>query len=268
VRHIQQDDAHIFLKEDQIESEMAEILEMIQEFYGVFGFSYRLRLSLRPKDFLGDAADWDIAEAILKRVLDEKLGVGLYEIALGEGAFYGPKIDILMKDLHNREWQMGSIQLDFQLPRRFECRYQDADGKLKCPVVIHRAIYGSFERFIGIMLEHFKGALPFWLAPIQARFMPISERHHLHCLEEMKALKKVGLRVDIDARSESIGNRIRQAQSLKIPFLFVIGDREMNERSYSVRDRHAKQQSGLARERVISYLAHLRESKSLYDGWE
>jgi threonyl-tRNA synthetase len=217
VRKFQQDDAHIFVTEEQIEEEFARILEIAQLFYGIFGLRYTLRLGTRPDDFMGDPETWDKAEAALQRILDEHAGPGNYLIGEGEGAFYGPKIDILMEDALGRQWQTGTIQLDFQLPRRFGCTYTDRDGTEKTPVVIHRVIYGSLERFIGILIEHFAGAFPVWLAPVQAVVIPIADRHLPYAFRVRERLREAGLRVEVDDSIRKVNHLINEINR-KWPF--------------------------------------------------
>lgn len=223
-RSFSQDDAHIFVAESQIEEEIENIFEIVGKFYKVFDLDYSFRLGTRPEKFMGDKKTWDEAEKVLKRILENS---GKKFIVLeGDGAFYGPKIDILMKDSLGREWQMGTIQLDFQLPRNFKLTYNDRDGKEKTPVTIHRVIYGSLERFIGILTEHYAGAFPAWIAPVQAIVLPISEKQMDYAKEVVQKLKDEDVRVELDERNESIGKKIRDAEVQKIPFMLVVGDRE------------------------------------------
>jgi threonyl-tRNA synthetase len=234
-RRFQQDDAHIFISEEQIASEYSEVLGIADDFYSIFELKYRLRLGTRPEKFLGEQEVWDRAEAALKQIL-EKSGKE-YFILDGDGAFYGPKIDILMKDALGREWQTGTIQLDFQLPHRFKLKYIDRSGKQKTPVVIHRVIYGSFERFIGILLEHYAGAFPVWLSPIQARIIPIAERHTSYAENLRKKLIEAGVRVEVDSRTETMQAKIRDAQLQKIPYMLIVGDKEQVQNKVAVRSR-------------------------------
>lgn len=263
VRKFQQDDAHIFVTEDQIEEEFARILEIAQLFYGIFGLRYTLRLGTRPVDFMGDPETWDKAEAALQRILDRHAGPGNYLIGEGEGAFYGPKIDILMEDALGRQWQTGTIQLDFQLPRRFGCTYTDRDGTEKTPVVIHRVIYGSLERFIGILIEHFAGAFPVWLAPVQATIIPIADRHLPYAYRVHDRLRDAGLRVEVDDGDERMQAKIRSAQLQKIPYMLVVGDREVNEESLAVRLRTNENIGSMSIERFITMVQRLVAEKSL-----
>jgi len=263
VRKFQQDDAHIFVTEDQIEEEFARILEIAQLFYGIFSLRYTLRLGTRPADFMGDPETWDRAEAALQRILDRHAGPGNYLIGEGEGAFYGPKIDILMEDALGRQWQTGTIQLDFQLPRRFGCTYTDRDGTEKTPVVIHRVIYGSLERFIGILIEHFAGAFPVWLAPVQATIIPIADRHLPYAYRVRDRLRDAGLRVEVDDGDERMQAKIRSAQLQKIPYMLVVGDREVNEESLAVRLRTNENIGSMSIERFITMVQRLVAEKSL-----
>jgi threonyl-tRNA synthetase len=233
-----QDDSHNYVTEDQIGSEIKDIVEIASKMYKVFGLDYQLTLSTRPDDFMGEIETWDKAEADLKKVLNEICGEGNYRINEGDGAFYGPKIDIKMKDCLGREWQMGTVQLDFQLPQRFELYYIDKEGNKKTPIMIHRAIFGSFERFIGIITEHFAGAFPTWLAPVQIKILPLSqEKHGEYAKELMNKLVDAGLRVELDERNEKIGYKIREAQLEKIPYMLIIGDKEVEANAVGVRSR-------------------------------
>ncbi|KKW09449.1 MAG: Threonine-tRNA ligase [Candidatus Kaiserbacteria bacterium GW2011_GWA2_49_19] len=225
VRSFQQDDSHNFISEDMIASEYEHIFAVCKEFYGIFNMTYSFRLGTRPKQFLGEAATWDRAEATLRKILKES-GI-THTVAEGDGAFYGPKVDILMKDSLGREWQMGTIQLDFQQPIRFELFYTDKDGSRKTPVVIHRVIYGSLERFIGILIEHTAGAFPLWLAPVQVKVIPIEEKHFEAARAAGKALNAAGLRVDLDLSDESFGKKVRHAKQMKMPYFLIIGDKDI-----------------------------------------
>ncbi|HEV8340082.1 MAG TPA: threonine--tRNA ligase [bacterium] len=250
VREFSQDDAHIFVAEEQIGPEYQEILEMTERFYSVFGIGYRLRLSTRPQVFLGDPVVWDRAEAELQRIL-EASGKP-YFLAPGEGAFYGPKIDILMSDSLGREWQTGTVQLDFQMPLRFRLSYSDKDGREKTPAVIHRVIYGSLERFIGILIEHYAGALPLWLSPEQARVLSITDRHAAYAQQVAARLKEAGVRAEVDAGSERISHKIRDAQLMKIPYMLVVGEREAESGRVAVRSREGGDLGGMALEDFLA----------------
>lgn len=238
VRMFRQDDSHNYITDEQIGSEIKDIVEIIKYLYSIFGLEYKLTLSTRPEsDYLGDIETWDKAELALKEVLDELCGEGQYQINEGDGAFYGPKIDIKMKDCLGREWQMGTIQLDFQLPQRFNLSYIDKEGNKKAPIMIHRALFGSFERFIGIITEHYAGAFPTWLAPVQVRILPISVHHHEYAKEINKKFLAAGLKVELDLREEKIGYKIREAQLQKIPYMIILGDKEKEANAVGVRSR-------------------------------
>lgn len=233
VRQFCQDDAHIFVTEDQVEDEISLLLEMVDETYGLFDMDYEIELSTRPDDFMGDPSLWDEAESALKSALEAN-GRD-YQIHEGDGAFYGPKIDFQVRDSLGRSWQCATIQLDFQLPRRFELGYTDADNTEKTPIVIHRALAGSLERFIGILVEHLAGVFPTWLAPTQVKIMTITDEQDDYAWDVAKTLKAAGIRVEVDDRSEKIGFKIREAETQKIPYMLVIGGREAEEGTVAVR---------------------------------
>lgn len=237
VRMFRQDDSHNFITEDQIGSEIKDIIEIAKYLYGLFGLEFELTLSTRPDDYMGEIELWNKAEANLKEVLDELCGKDNYRINEGDGAFYGPKIDIKMKDCIGREWQMGTVQVDFQLPLRFNLSYIDKEGEKKTPILIHRALFGSFERFIGILTEHYAGAYPTWLAPVQVRVLPIAEAHHAYAKEVKEELEKQGVRVELDDRNEKIGYKIREAQLQKVPYMLILGEKELEAKSVGVRSR-------------------------------
>jgi threonyl-tRNA synthetase len=237
VRSFRQDDSHNFITEDQIEDEYSRIFDIAEKFYGIFKIEYELRLGTRPENFLGDIETWNRAEASLKKILDKKMGKGKYLILEGDGAFYGPKVDILMKDALGREWQTGTVQLDFQQPKRFNLAYIDQDGKKKTPVVVHRVIYGSIERFIGILIEHTAGALPLWLSPVQAVILPISEKFAKYAQELSSKMSEAGIRVEVNMQNESIGKKIREGEILKIPYLVIVGEKEAKSDTVALRKR-------------------------------
>jgi len=237
VREFSQDDAHIFVSEEQIRDEYRNILEITERFYSIFGIRYRLRLSTRPEKFMGDPAVWDTAEAALREILEA--GGRPFVLAPGEGAFYGPKIDILMEDSLGREWQTGTIQLDFQMPRRFALRYSAPDGTERTPVVIHRVIYGSLERFIGILVEHYAGAFPVWIAPEQVRVLPIADRHVDYARQVRAQLLARGLRVEVDDSNERVSYKVRRGQVEQVPYMLVVGDKEAATGQVAVRSRAA-----------------------------
>jgi threonyl-tRNA synthetase len=255
VQRMQQDDAHIFLTPDHIAEEYRRIFEICDRFYSIFLLDYRFRLGTRPDNYIGDIQTWGHAENALRTILDEHVGPGGYQVDQGDGAFYGPKIDILMKDSLEREWQMGTIQLDFQLPRRFDCTYIDSDGQEKTPVVIHRAIYGSLERFLGILIEHTTGAFPVWLHPEQVRVIPIGEHHAVYGSEVAERLKRHGIRADVDASDKRMNARIRDAQLLKIPFALVVGDRERMGGTVAVRERGGRDHGAMLVDDFRAFLA-------------
>lgn len=237
VRMFRQDDSHNYITEQQIGSEIKEIVKIADKFYKTFNLPYQLTLSTRPEDYMGEIETWNHAESELKRVLNEICGENNYRINEGDGAFYGPKIDIKMKDCLGREWQMGTIQLDFQLPQRFDLSYIDSNGEKKRPIMVHRAIFGSFERFIGIITEHFAGAFPLWLAPVQVKVMNISENSQDYAKNIYSKLYDLGFRVELDDRNEKIGYKIREAASMKIPYMVIVGDGEKDNGTISIRGR-------------------------------
>jgi len=233
VRQFSQDDAHCFVAQEQIGGEVERLLGLIQRVYKDFGLQFSAKLSTRPPEFLGEIATWDSAEAQLKTAL-ERSGQA-YTLNEGDGAFYGPKIDFDVTDAIGRQWQCATIQLDYQIPARFKLSYVGADNGEHMPVVIHRAILGSFERFIAIMIEHYAGAFPLWLAPVQAVMIPIADRHVDYCRKVQERLNAAGLRVDIDSSLERMNAKIRNAQLQKIPYMLVAGDREMEQNAVAVR---------------------------------
>ena len=235
VREFIMDDAHIFLREDQIAEEVERLLRLVARVYDDFGLTPEMKLSTRPAEFLGEIATWNHAEAELKKAL-ESVKVP-FTINEGDGAFYGPKIDFAVTDALGRKWQCATIQLDYQLPQQFELKYIGADNKEHRPVVIHRAIFGSFERFIALLLEHYAGALPLWIAPVQAIVLPIADRHLDYAKSVVSELTAAGFRVELDERQEKIGFKIREAQLQKIPYMLVVGDKEAAEQTVAVRSR-------------------------------
>ena len=235
VRCFTQDDAHIFMTPDQIKDEVKGVVALIDEVYSLFGFKYHVELSTRPENSMGSDEAWEAATAALAGALDE---IGLpYKVNEGDGAFYGPKIDFHLEDSIGRTWQCGTIQLDFQLPERFELEYTGADGEKHRPVMIHRVVFGSIERFIGILIEHFAGAFPLWLAPVQAVVLPISEKHNEYAQQVVDRLRAAGLRAEPNFRPEKVGYKIREAQMQKIPYMLVVGEKEAADGTVSVRSR-------------------------------
>ncbi len=242
VRAFTQDDAHIFMLPEQIKDEIIGVAKLVDEVYKTFGFKYHVELSTRPEKSMGSDEEWEMAESSLQGALEE-LGID-YILNAGDGAFYGPKIDFHLEDCLGRTWQCGTIQLDMQLPQRFDLTYIGKDGEKHRPVVIHRVAYGSIERFFGILIEHFAGRFPAWLAPQQVRILPIADRHADYAKSVQEKLIKEGLRVQVDERSEKIGYKIREAQLQKVPYMFIVGDKEVEESAISVRSRdHGEQGS-------------------------
>lgn len=253
VRAFTQDDAHIFMLPEQIIEEIQGVINLVDKFYSLFGFSYHVELSTKPEKAMGSDEVWEVATGALERAMQEK---GMqYKVNPGDGAFYGPKIDFHLRDSLDRTWQCGTIQLDFQMPERFDLTYIGEDGEKHRPVMIHRVIYGSFERFIGILTEHFAGAYPAWLAPVQVRVLPITERHHEYALAITEQLKAADFRVEADLRSEKTGYKIRDGQMNKIPYLLVVGDKEVDSGSVSVRHR---KEGDLGPQEVADFTAMLR----------
>ncbi|MDO8573129.1 MAG: threonine--tRNA ligase [Candidatus Daviesbacteria bacterium] len=241
VRQITMDDAHIYATEEQIFNEVSSILDMMIGFYKSFGFEYEFRLATRPETRAGSDENWDKAELALEKVLKEK------EIKTGdkkgEGAFYGPKIDVHIKDALGRDWQLATVQLDFHQPEAFKLEYMDENNSKKRPVMIHRAIFGSFERFIAILTEHFQGAFPIWLSPVQIQIIPIADRHQKYAQIVLEQLKSANIRAEMDTRAEKMQSKIRDAQIQKIPYMIIVGDREETENKVAVRNRTANMET-------------------------
>ncbi|MBF8984187.1 threonine--tRNA ligase [Lutibacter sp. B2] len=235
VRAFTQDDAHIFMLPEQIKDEIKGVAQLIDEIYTRFGFKYHVELSTKPEDSMGSAEEWEVAENSLKAALEE-LGLE-YKLNEGDGAFYGPKIDFHLEDCIGRTWQCGTIQLDFQLPQRFDLTYVGKDGEKHRPVVIHRVAFGSVERFIGILIEHFAGKFPAWLAPVQVKVLPIADKFKAYAVTVMEKMKEQGIRVELDDRNEKIGYKIREAQLEKVPYMVIVGEKEMEANMISVRSR-------------------------------
>ncbi len=259
VREFSQDDAHIFISENQIKEEYLKILEITERFYSIFNLDYSFRLGTRPEKFMGDLKTWNMAEKELENIL-KKCGKS-YTISKKDGTFYGPKIDILMKDLLGREWQMGTIQLDFQIPKRFKLKYIDKNGKEETPIVIHRVIYGSLERFIGILIEHFAGAFPVWLSPIQAIIIPISEKFADYGKKINLKLLENGIRAEISDDNETLGKRIREAELQKIPYVLVVGEKEIKNKSVNIRHYSRGQEGEIKTEKIIEKIKKEIENK-------
>ncbi len=252
VRTFTQDDAHIFCREDQVVNEVENVVKFINELYSVFGFTYRATLSTMPEDHMGDEATWEKATQALRNALEETKVP--YVVAEGEGAFYGPKIDFHVRDVIGREWQCATIQVDFQMPERFEITYKDADGTEKRPVMIHRALYGSIERFFGILIEHYAGAFPTWLAPVQAVVLPVSEKYVDFACKVAEKLIENGIRVELDDRNETLGYRIRENQMKKVPYMLIVGEKEKETGKISVRTREGKDLHDIAVEEFVKVL--------------
>jgi len=261
VQKFAQDDAHIFVMESQIKEEYERILEIANLFYSIFDIKFRIRLGTRPDDYMGDLSTWNKAEKDLQEIM--KNAKIEYYVGEGEGAFYGPKLDIMMKDCMGREWQTGTIQLDFQLPRNFNLKYTDSDGSEKTPIVIHRVIYGSLERFMGILIEHFAGAFPVWLSPLQAKIIPITDSQHQYAQKVADELIKEGIRVEIDDRSEKMQAKIRDAQMQKVPYMLIIGAREVEQHCLAVRQRDQQDLGAMPVDEFIKQIKEQINNKSL-----
>jgi threonyl-tRNA synthetase len=227
VRFVTQDDAHIFCTEEQVAAEVDGVIDYVRYLYGLFGMEPHAELSTRPESRLGTDEQWDRAEGALRDALDRHAMP--YVIGEGEGTFYGPKIDLHLRDVLGRSWQMGTIQYDMQMPARFGLVYMGPDNREHMPIVVHRALFGSFERFIGILIEHYAGAFPFWLAPVQLRLLPVGEAHRAAVAELAGRVREAGFRADLDERDETVGKRIRDAEIEKVPYTVVYGDRESDE---------------------------------------
>ena len=254
VRCFTQDDAHILLAKEQIKDEVIRIASLFDEVYSLFGLPYTIELSTMPEDHIGSVEDWDVATAALA---DAITSIGkTYEINPGDGAFYGPKLDFHIQDSLGRTWQCGTIQLDYQLPGRFDLEYVGADGEKHCPVMIHRVVFGSIERFIGVITEHFGGAFPTWLSPVQAVVMPITDRAADYAKQVAAQLDKAGVRVETDLRNEKIGYKIREAQMQKVPYMLVVGDKEAESGAVAVRTRAGKDLGAMP---VDDFLAQIRD---------
>ena len=257
VREMVQDDAHLFVSEDQIEPELTKLLGWIQRAFSTFRFSYSYELSTRPARYLGGADQWDRAEATLEKVL--KASGMPYKVSPGEGAFYGPKIDLHIRDSLGRPWQTGTIQLDYQIPARFQLEYQGADGQMHTPIVIHRTILGTWERFVGVLLEHCGGRLPPWLAPVQVRVIPLADRHEALGQEIVREIGSRGIRADLSRSSETLSKRVREAELAKVPWVAVIGDQEASSGALAVRTHGQKGQRSRPKEEfILAVLENLR----------
>lgn len=261
VRAFTQDDAHIFMLPSQIKSEIKGVIALIDQVYSKFGFKYSLELSTRPEDSMGSDEDWELAESSLKSALDE-LNLD-YKVNEGDGAFYGPKIDFHLEDSIGRTWQCGTIQLDFQLPQRFELEYMGSDGEKHRPIVIHRVIFGSIERFMGILIEHFAGKFPTWLAPVQVKILPISNKFNDYAEKVKKQLSAEGIRVEMDCRDEKIGYKIREARNERVPYMIVVGEKEEKENKISLRSRKNEDEGSLELSELIDRIYSEVKNKEL-----
>lgn len=261
VRCFTQDDAHIFMTAEQITDEIKGVVRLIDEVYTLFGFKYHVELSTKPENSIGSDEDWEMATNGLIAALNE-LNMD-YVVNEGDGAFYGPKIDFHLEDSLGRTWQCGTIQLDFQLPMRFEAEYTGADGEKHRPIMIHRVVFGSIERFIGILIEHFAGAFPLWLAPVQVKILPISDRHHEYAKEVSDFLTQRGFRVEVDSRSEKVGFKIREAQLEKTPYMLIVGDKEVESKTVGVRSRKDGDLGALALDALCEKLTEEVRTKSI-----
>ena len=264
VQEFRQDDDHTFVMESQIKNEISDIISIADEIYKTFGVTYRAEFSTRPDDYMGDIEVWNRAEAALKEILDEKYGPDGYEVNAGDGAFYGPKIDLQIKDALGREWQCGTVQLDFQLPHNFGLTYVTPEGTEEMPVVIHRALYGSLERFIGIIIENFKGSFPFWLNPYQVGIVPIHTEHNEYALKVEEALKAAGVRVEADYSDRNMKLKIREYKQYKDPYILVLGDNEAEQQTVSVNIRGLnKQVQDVPLDRFVEICKKLNAERSL-----
>lgn len=262
VRCFTQDDAHILLAPEQIRDEVVRIAQLFDEVYTLFGLPYEIELSTMPEDHIGSEEDWEIAT---KALADAITSVGkTYTINEGDGAFYGPKLDFHIKDSLGRTWQCGTIQLDYQLPDRFNLEYTGSDGEKHTPVMIHRVVFGSIERFIGVITEHFAGAFPIWLAPVQVKLLPIADRHHDYAFEVAKKLEAKGIRCEVDTRSEKTGYKIREAQLQKIPYMLLMGDKDIEGNCVSVRKRGEGDIGAMGVDEFVEMAAKQIESKEIF----
>ncbi len=260
VRCFNQDDAHIFMTPEQIPQEIKGVARLIDEIYSLFGFKYHVELSTRPEDSMGSDEDWEMATNGLRQALDE-LGLD-YVVNEGDGAFYGPKIDFHLEDSLGRTWQCGTIQLDFQLPQRFEAEYMGEDGQKHRPIMIHRVAFGSVERFIGVLIEHYAGKFPTWLAPVQAKILPISEKFADYAQSVYQTLREAGIRVELDSRNEKIGYKIREAQMEKVPYMLIVGAQEAENGTVSVRRRDTVENETMALDAfTANTLTEIKEKK-------
>ncbi len=261
VRFFTQDDAHVFCTREQIKDEILDLINLVDEVYSTFGFSYQMELSTRPEKAMGDPELWALAENTLKEVLDSTKKE--YKLNEGDGAFYGPKIDFHLNDAIGRRWQCGTIQLDFQMPEKFDLTYEAPNNQKMRPVMIHRAILGSVERFLGVLVEHYAGAFPLWLSPVQVKIISVGESHIEHCKKLADEFEKFGIRVEIDDTSETVGNKIRKSSHEKIPYVLVIGDKEIASVKLSVRVRGQKDLVEISKDKFVKDLLEKVQNRSL-----
>ena len=262
VRCFTQDDAHIFMLPSQIKEEIIKVIDLFDQFYNTFGLSYHVELSTRPEKSMGSEEIWETATNSLRDALEAKQMN--FKVNEGDGAFYGPKIDFHLTDSIGRTWQCGTIQLDFQMPEKFDLNYIGEDGQKHRPVMIHRVVFGSIERFIGILTEHFAGAFPVWLAPVQVKILPITDKHHAYAKELAQKLDQLDVRVEVDARNEKINYKIREAQTQKIPYMLVIGDREMEQGTAAVRKRGQGDIGAIKVDELISTVLDDIKNKTIF----
>ncbi len=259
VRSFTQDDAHIFMTPDQIKDEIKGVMKFVDEIYAIFGFKYNVEVSTRPEDSMGTDEEWEHATASLVSALDEMEQP--YTLNEGDGAFYGPKIDIHLEDAIGRTWQCGTVQLDFQMPQRFELSYVGADNQKHVPIMIHRVLFGSIERFIGILIEHYAGKFPVWLSPVQVSVLPISDKYNAYAQEVMTSLQRAGVRVDMDQRTEKIGYKIREAQLQKTPYMIIVGEKEVESKQVAIRNRD---EGDLGAMELNDFIARIHEEVEKY----
>ena len=261
VRNFTQDDAHIFMLPSQVKEEVKKVIDLIDHFYKVFGFTYHVELSTKPEKAMGSDELWEIATSALREVLEEN--EISFKVNEGDGAFYGPKIDFILEDCLGRNWQCGTAQLDFQMPEKFDLSYIGEDGQKHRPVIIHRVVYGAIERFFALLIEHYGGAFPLWLAPVQVIFLPIADRHFEYAREKAGQLRGEGFRVEIDERNEKVGYKIREAQVQKIPYMLIVGDKEMEKNQVAVRKRGEGDIGPQPLETLLETLKKEQEEKSI-----
>jgi threonyl-tRNA synthetase len=260
VRSFTQDDAHLYMLPSQVKDELKKTIDLADYIYDVFGFKYNIELSTRPENSMGTEEQWNLATDSLREALEEKEIP--FKINEGDGAFYGPKIDFHLEDAIGRTWQCGTIQLDFQMPERFDLTYVDQDNEKKRPVMVHRTILGSMERFMGILIEHFAGKFPVWIAPVQATVLPISDKFNDYARDVAKQLEDNGIRVEVDERAEKIGYKIREAQMQKVPYMLIVGEKEVEDRLVSVRKRDQGDMGQMGMEAFIEQITEEVETKA------